>query len=128
MQLSRRLALGGMAASLVVRAEAAYAQPVPVSTATGLRINDGDFAAARTTFRTRLRRRGASPQDFTRGERPPPGVQEITYTSGDLGLKAWMARPLGDALVPAVVFAHGDHFTAVAVAMPRSIAFFNQQT
>jgi acetyl esterase/lipase len=42
--------------------------------------------------------------------KPPPGVREITYPSGDLQLKAWFAmppQPLGDAL-PAIVYLHGS--------------------
>jgi dienelactone hydrolase len=105
MHFSRRHALGGLTAALTLGAGSACAQ-TPRRTASGLRIVDGDFAAARASFRTRLLYRGASPQPFD-NERPPRGVQEITYTSGDLSLKAWTARPAGDATVPAVVFAHG---------------------
>ncbi len=41
--------------------------------------------------------------------KPPPGIREVTYTSGDFQLKAWFALPaqaLGDA-VPAIVYLHG---------------------
>jgi dipeptidyl aminopeptidase/acylaminoacyl peptidase len=105
MQLSRRLALGGLTASLALGASRALAQTVQ-RTPSGLRIIDGDFVAARAAFSTRLLYRGPSPQPFDT-ERPPAGVHEITYASGSLRLKAWTARPVGDATVPAVVFAHG---------------------
>lgn len=105
MQLSRRNALGGLTAALAL-AGSAHAQPVR-RTASGLRIVGGDFAAARAAFRTRLLYRGPSPQPFEAGERPPAGVREVTYESGNLRLKGWMARPAGEAVVPAVVFAHG---------------------
>ncbi len=40
--------------------------------------------------------------------RPPAGVEEITYTSGDLKLKAWLALPPEAARepVPAIVYCH----------------------
>ncbi len=41
--------------------------------------------------------------------RPPAGVEEITYTSGDLNLKAWLALPAQAARepIPAIVYCHG---------------------
>ena len=39
---------------------------------------------------------------------PPAGVTEITYSSGNLGLKAWVNQPEADnARRPAVLFLHG---------------------
>lgn len=69
MQFSRRSTLAGLTASLVLTSQSACAQPAG-RTATGLRINDGDFAAARTSFRTRLLHRGPSPQSYDTGARP----------------------------------------------------------
>jgi dipeptidyl aminopeptidase/acylaminoacyl peptidase len=105
MRVTRRLALSGLAASAAFGAGAANAQPER-RTASGLRINATDYAQARAAFTTRLLYRGPSPQPFD-NESPPQGVREITYASGSLALKAWFARPPGDALVPGVVFAHG---------------------
>jgi fermentation-respiration switch protein FrsA (DUF1100 family) len=60
-------------------------------------------------FKTRLIRNGSSPQPY-KLQSPPPGVREVTYPSGPLTLKAWVAFPDGasaNAKVPAVVFFHG---------------------
>jgi dipeptidyl aminopeptidase/acylaminoacyl peptidase len=86
----------------------ARAAPGPVTQApSGLQIRSADYALARQSFRTRLLYTGPSPQPFE-AERPPTGVAEIMYPSGDLRLKAWIARP-AQALerAPLVVFLHG---------------------
>jgi dienelactone hydrolase len=105
MQVSRRFAVGGLAASIGLGATSASAQSER-RTASGLRIISSDFATARASFRTRLLYRGPSPQPYE-NEPPPGGVREVSYASGRLTLKAWYARPGSDAPVPAVVFAHG---------------------
>ena len=61
------------------------------------------------SFNTHLVRRGPSPQPF-KVVTPPAGVQEVTYPSGPLMLKAWVAYPPGASAasqVPGVVFFHG---------------------
>ncbi|MEZ0229557.1 MAG: alpha/beta hydrolase family protein, partial [Planctomycetota bacterium] len=59
----------------------------------------------RASHVTRLKVKGKSPQEW-QDEKPPEGVQAVTYKSGELELKAWFARPKGDK-VPAVCFFHG---------------------
>jgi dipeptidyl aminopeptidase/acylaminoacyl peptidase len=66
-----------------------------------------DYAQARLRFHTKLLRRGPAPQP---GEllKPPPGVSEIEYPSGELRLKAWVNRPPDTSRrYPAVLFLHG---------------------
>jgi dienelactone hydrolase len=66
-----------------------------------------DYAQARKKFQTRLTRQGPAPQTWLR-QFPPAGVAEITYTSGNLDLKAWVNHPpAGEARQPAVLFLHG---------------------
>lgn len=67
-----------------------------------------DYAEARARFKTKLVRKGPSPQPSVR-ETPPQGASEITYQSGGLPLKAWVsAKPAGPlAKRPAVLFLHG---------------------
>ena len=69
-----------------------------------------DYADARKTFKTNLIVQRAAPQPWDK-ELPPPGVKEVTYTSGDLKLKAWMNPPgprdKNGGLKPAVLFLHG---------------------
>src|SRR5262249_15637248 len=52
-------------------------------------VQDEDYAHARGRFRTKLTRKGPSPQP---GEpvKPPTGVTEVEYRSGELTLKAWL--------------------------------------
>ncbi len=65
------------------------------------------YQKLRASHRTKLRVKGTSPQEWEE-EKPPAGVEAVTYTSGDLKLKAWFAKPKGKAQkVPAVVFFHG---------------------
>jgi len=64
------------------------------------------FTRRRATFQTRLRRRGAAPQEGHAGG-PPDGVQEITYHSGKLKLTAWLAFPkYPSSRYPALVYFH----------------------
>ena len=66
-----------------------------------------DLDAARRSFVTRLRVRGPAPQPF-QNLVPPPGVKEVTYTSGRLRLKGWLSPDAGDGKKrPAVVYLHG---------------------
>ncbi|MFN8706757.1 MAG: alpha/beta hydrolase family protein, partial [Planctomyces sp.] len=66
------------------------------------------FLERRAGFRTKLIRQGPSPQEW-KAESPPEGVTEITYPSGELQLKAWIARPSGSSEEkhPALVYFHG---------------------
>src|SRR5262245_40249004 len=48
-----------------------------------------DYAEARKTHKTKLTTTGPSPQTHL-AEKPPAGVTEVTYKSGNLQLKAWV--------------------------------------
>ncbi len=66
-----------------------------------------DYAQARQHFRTKLLRQGVAPQGWQR-ERPPAGVREVPYMSGNLRLRAWVNGPPADGRRrPAVLFLHG---------------------
>lgn len=66
-----------------------------------------DLSAARKRFVTKLKVRGPAPQKYE-NNKPPVGVKQITYTSGDLTLKGWLSADAGDGKKrPAVVFLHG---------------------
>ena len=65
-----------------------------------------DYSEARVGFKTTLLRSAPAPQTFV-AERPPPGVTEVTFTSGNLKLKAWVDSPAGAGKKPAVLFLHG---------------------
>jgi dipeptidyl aminopeptidase/acylaminoacyl peptidase len=69
--------------------------------------DDEDYAKVRSQFRTKLTRKGPSPQPWT-AAKPPTGVSEVEYMSGDLRLKAWVNRPSDEKRKrPAVLFLHG---------------------
>ena len=73
----------------------------------GLEPQREDFARGRSGFKTKLVRRGPSPQA---GEplRTPAGADEVEYRSGDLILKAFVTPDPGDGRRhPAVLFLHG---------------------
>jgi dipeptidyl aminopeptidase/acylaminoacyl peptidase len=71
------------------------------------RIQNEDYAKVRSQFRTKLTRKGPSPQPGP-AVKPPAGVSEIEYVSGKLRLKAWVNRPADkDRKHPAVLFLHG---------------------
>jgi formylglycine-generating enzyme required for sulfatase activity/dienelactone hydrolase len=71
-------------------------------------IETEDYAQARSRFRTKLLRKGPPPQPSGPLPKPPAGVTEIEYTSGELRLKAWVNRPADEqGKRPAVVFLHG---------------------
>jgi acetyl esterase/lipase len=66
-----------------------------------------DLATARKGFSTKLRVRGSAPQRY-QNEKPPAGVKEVEYTSGELKLKGWLSADAGDGKKrSAVVYLHG---------------------
>src|SRR5262249_3468665 len=70
-------------------------------------VHHEDYSQARTKFKTKLLRKVPSPQP-SRPVKPPNGVTEVEYDSGDLRLKAWVTRPAEDNHKrPAVLFLHG---------------------
>jgi dienelactone hydrolase len=72
-----------------------------------VKTQDEDYARVRLQFRTRLTRKGPSPQPWS-AVKTPAGVSEIEYDSGELRLKAWVNRPSDvDRKRPAVLFLHG---------------------
>ena len=78
-------------------------QPTP-----GMPLVEADnLAGARKGFVTKLRARGPAPQSY-RNERPPVGVKEVEFTSGDLKLKGWLSAGANDGQKrPAAVYLHG---------------------
>jgi len=66
------------------------------------------YLESRKSYSTVLKTRGPAPQDW-HTERVPTGVTEVSYQSGDLALKAWLAMPKNpqSAKLPAVVYFHG---------------------
>jgi dipeptidyl aminopeptidase/acylaminoacyl peptidase len=82
-------------------------EPPPPATP-GLELRAGDYATARSRFRTKLLRKGPAPQRWQKLA-IPPGVTEVTYQSGDLRLKAWTNHPDADSgrKHPAVLYLHG---------------------
>jgi hypothetical protein len=87
-------------------AEAAPSRPLPQASP-GLELQPLPYTEARAKFKTKLLRRGPSPQDY-QPESPPPGARSIDYTSGRLKLKAWVTDPPPDGRPkPAVLFLHG---------------------
>ncbi|MCR4411795.1 MAG: alpha/beta fold hydrolase [Thermoguttaceae bacterium] len=79
-----------------------------------------DYAEQRQQFRTKLLRRGPSPQPGEPLE-TPFGAQRITYRSGDLTLTAFVDPPPADGRKrPAVLFLHGGFaFGAEDWEMPQ---------
>jgi len=70
-------------------------------------VQNEDYAQARGRFRTKLLRKGPSPQPWS-PVKPPAGVTEVKYLSGELRLKAWVNRPADERRqYPAVLFLHG---------------------
>src|SRR5262249_37796871 len=63
--------------------------------APGMEVENEDYAEARARFHTKLLRKGPSPQGW-RPLKPPEGVSEVEYPSGDMRLKAWVNRPMDE--------------------------------
>jgi formylglycine-generating enzyme required for sulfatase activity len=75
--------------------------------APGVEVQDEDYAQARSRFHTKLLRKGPSPQEW-KPLKPPEGVTEVEYPSGELRLKAWVNRPADERRrYPVVLFLHG---------------------
>ncbi|MSR61573.1 MAG: alpha/beta fold hydrolase [Planctomycetes bacterium] len=70
-------------------------------------VQEGDFAAARAAFHTKLVRKGPAPPKATMPS-APEGVEVVSFPSGELHLSAWLQRPAGESgKAPALVFLHG---------------------
>jgi formylglycine-generating enzyme required for sulfatase activity len=75
--------------------------------APGMEAQNEEYTQARSRFQTKLVRKGPSPQGWT-PTKPPEGVSEVEYPSGELRLKAWVNRPTDqNRKYPAVLFLHG---------------------
>ncbi len=70
--------------------------------------NTSTFLDSRRSYTTVLKTHGPAPQEWP-DEKIPPGVTEVSYTSGNLKLKAWLAMQKNSVAdrVPAVVYFHG---------------------
>src|SRR3954464_11464111 len=73
-----------------------------------VQVQNEDYVAARSRFRTRLLREQPSPQREVFALRAPQYVEVVEYPAGALRLRAWMAghQQAGQKL-PAVLFLHG---------------------
>lgn len=69
---------------------------------------DRPYLEVRAAYRTDLMEKVRAPEKVGH-VKPPPGVQEMIYTSGDLPLKAWFALPPNAPPrdIPAIVYLHG---------------------
>jgi dienelactone hydrolase/cell division protein FtsB len=79
-------------------------------------IQPEDYAQVRSRFQTKLLRKGPTTQQWP-PVKPPAGVTEIEYASGELRLKAWINRPPNHRLderrkQPAVLYLHGGFYFA----------------
>ena len=73
-----------------------------------------DYAQARAGFKTKLLRKGPAPNRWE-PVKPPKGVTEVEYPSGELRLKAWVNRPADESgKRPAVLFLHGGFSFAMS--------------
>jgi len=68
----------------------------------------GSYLDRLTRHKARFVHKEPAPQDYEE-DRPPSGVELVTFTSEGMALKAWLAFPHGadDTPVPAVVYLHG---------------------
>src|SRR5215216_1491324 len=104
------VALATPAPSLVVRNALAQKSGAPEEglITPEVATRSDDYAAARHSFRTKLRFQGPAPESDTMPP-TPEGVTVVTYSSGALRLTAWMGRPQSSTpgRRPAVLFLHG---------------------
>lgn len=76
----------------------------------GIEVPDGQtFSQWRDGFQSRLTTHGPAPQEYTVETPYLPSIEEVTYESEGLQLKAWVQRPegRGDGPFPALIFLHG---------------------
>lgn len=81
--------------------------PEPAATPAGDGRPPARWYRQRRRFRTDLRRREPSPQEYDADIAVPEGVEEVEYRSGRLDLKAWVWRPPGEGPFPVLVYCHG---------------------
>ncbi len=102
--VAKFVCVGILAAAFTVSTEAARADRALLS---GVAVQSGDYRSDRAAFRTKLVVEGPSPQGFKK-QTLPPGVEEISFSSGSLTLKAWLGMPdQRTDRMPVVIFLHG---------------------
>lgn len=84
-----------------------------------------DLASVHASFKTRLIRQGASPQE-AEILRLPKGVRQVTYRSGGLMLKAWLSELPKTGQHPAVVFCHGGFSFGLTDWTEDAMPFVNE--
>lgn len=69
---------------------------------------NSECAGYHKAIKTKLIKKESAPQGYSKAT-PPDGVQEITYQSGKLELKAWVSYPKTSTTekIPAIVYLHG---------------------
>jgi dipeptidyl aminopeptidase/acylaminoacyl peptidase len=71
-------------------------------------VQSEDYREARAHFATKLLRKQPAPQPWPHDLKPPEGVTEIEYRSGELSLKAWVTVPADASRKhPAILYVHG---------------------
>jgi dipeptidyl aminopeptidase/acylaminoacyl peptidase len=100
--------LPGLSTRAVSAPQQGSAKQPPPSFEPEVAVQTEEYAKVRKDFRTKLLRRGPSPQQEPMPD-PPSGVSAVEYPSGDLRLKAWInPSQRGDEKKrPAVLFLHG---------------------
>jgi len=111
--ISSRINLGMATLSTAVAAVSLLAPAAVAQDTTARRfapeveVQHQEYAAVRLRFRTRLLRRGPSPQAEPT-HHPPAGVREVEFASGGRRLRAWIGGDAGPGVkLPAVLFLHG---------------------
>ncbi len=111
MLITRRIILAGIAAGAMSRNALAAA---PFSTPDIPPLESLDYAQARHSFKTRLLKKGPSPE-VSPPLGTPPGARRVTYPGGPDGsieLVAWLSHyEPSKKLKPAVLFLHGGNAT-----------------
>lgn len=107
--MSHRLQFAAVLGSLLLTHHASAIEPTPPAT-TQPGAQARDLLAYRKQFPSHLTAHGPAPASWANDEplHVPAGVSEVTYTSGDLRLKAWVNKPTDlKKPHPAIVFCHG---------------------
>jgi dipeptidyl aminopeptidase/acylaminoacyl peptidase len=99
-------------AILVCVACAAAAQTTPKidpMVVPDITIQTEDYAQARKEFHTRLLKKGPAPEQVCAASKPPQGVSQVEFPSGEFHLRAWISRPShpDSRKSPAILFLHG---------------------
>ena len=107
---SAHVAVALFAAWILTSESTAFAQVPPAKAPNYAPPVARDLAEYRSKYPTRLTRQGPPPESWQDPTplKLPAGVNEVTFDSGDLKLKAWLSAVPNDGHPhPAVVFCHG---------------------